>query len=106
VRRPSLRIEPWSGEGAPDGRELRRRLEAEGYGVFEWTDAPGTVYGPHSHGEDQSHWILRGALALTVDGREYVLNPGDRDYLPAGTTHSARVASNGPVTYLIGAKRR
>jgi quercetin dioxygenase-like cupin family protein len=102
----SLRVETWSGTGAPDGRELRRRLEAEGYGVFEWSDAPGTVYGPHAHGDDQSHWVLRGALALKVGGCEYVLEPGDRDFLPAGTTHSARVVGDGPVTYLIGAKRR
>jgi quercetin dioxygenase-like cupin family protein len=102
----TLRVETWSGEGAPDARELRRQLEAEGYGVFEWSDAPGTTYEPHAHAEDQSHWVVSGAIALTVDGQEYMLRPGDRDYLPAGTVHSARVVGDAPVTYLIAAKCR
>jgi quercetin dioxygenase-like cupin family protein len=48
---------------------------------------------------------VRGALALTVDGVEYVLEAGDRDFLPAGTTHAARVVGDEPVVYLIGARR-
>jgi quercetin dioxygenase-like cupin family protein len=47
---------------------------------------------------------VRGALALTVDGTEYVLRAGDRDWLPAGTVHAARVVGDEPVTYLIGSK--
>lgn len=99
-----MQVERWTGDGRPDGRELRRRLEQEGYGVFEWSDPPGRTYAAHSHGEDQSHWILSGSLALTVDGTEYVLGPGDRDSMPAGTVHSARVVGDTPVVYLIGAK--
>jgi mannose-6-phosphate isomerase-like protein (cupin superfamily) len=79
-------------------------MELEGYDVFEWSDRPGTTYEPHSHGEDQSHWIISGALTLVVDDEEYTLGPGDRDYLPAGTVHSARVEGKEPVIYLIGAK--
>ncbi|MGQ0763577.1 MAG: cupin domain-containing protein [Acidobacteriota bacterium] len=71
---------------------------------FEWTDAPGTKYGPHSHLEDQSHWILSGELELRVGHETYTLRAGDRDYLPANTMHSAFVPGDEPVTYLIGAK--
>lgn len=99
-----MRVERWSEGRAPDARELKRRLEADGYDAFEWSDPPGRTYAPHAHGEDQSHWIVRGALALTVDGREYVLAAGDRDFLPAGTVHAARVVGDEPVVYLIGAK--
>lgn len=100
----AMRIDRWNQPVMPDAGELRRQLEAEGYSVFEWSDPPGRKFGPHSHGEDQSHWIVRGTLALTVDGEEYVLTSGDRDYLPAGTVHSARVVGGEPVVYLIGAK--
>jgi len=79
-------------------------MEAEGYSVFEWTDAPGTSYGLHSHAEDQSHWIVRGALTLRVGWEEYTLRAGDRDYLPANTEHSAVVPRDESVLYLIGAK--
>jgi quercetin dioxygenase-like cupin family protein len=100
-----FRVERWSEENTPDERELRKRLEAEGYSVFQWSDAPATTYSVHNHAEDQSHWILSVALELTVDGESYVLNAGDRDFLPAHTNHAARVVSREPVVYLIGARK-
>lgn len=100
----SIQVERWSQENVPDTTELKHLLEDEGYSVFEWTDAPGTKYGPHSHPEDQSHWIISGELELRVGHETYKLRAGDRDYLPADTMHSASVPGNEPVTYLIGAK--
>jgi quercetin dioxygenase-like cupin family protein len=99
-----MRVAEWKKPEAPKQASLRAELEAEGYSVYAWTDGPGTKYPPHTHGDDQSHWIVSGALALTVDGKEYVLRAGDRDWLPSGTVHSARVVGDGPVTYLVGAR--
>lgn len=99
-----LEIERWSEKVAPEARTLRERMEAEGYSVFESRDAPGTSYGLHSHGEDQSHWIISGALTLRVGWEEYTLRAGDRDYLPANTEHSAVVRGSEPAVYLIGIK--
>ncbi|HEX7999909.1 MAG TPA: cupin domain-containing protein [Pyrinomonadaceae bacterium] len=100
----SLRVERWSENKAPEAAELRRRLESEGYRVFQWSDAPGTTYGAHSHREDQTHWIISGALCLRVGGEEYILRAGDRDFLPAQTEHEAAVSGREPVVYLIGAR--
>lgn len=100
----SFEVEYWHESAPPDARRLRRQLELEGYSVFEWSDRPGAVYPPHSHPEDQSHWVLSGALTLTVEGEEYTLRAGDRDYLAAGTMHAARVEGTVPVIYLVGAK--
>jgi len=101
----SIQVERWAGLMPPDAADLRGRLQSEGYSVFQWSDAPGTTYGPHSHPEDQSHWILAGQLELSVENETYLLRAGDRDYLPARTTHSAFVPGDEAVTYLIGAKR-
>jgi quercetin dioxygenase-like cupin family protein len=101
-----VKVAEWKGAEAPRQAALRKELEGEGYSVYAWTDGPGTTYPPHTHDDDQSHWIVSGALALTVDGKEYVLEAGDRDWLPAGTVHSARVVGAGSVTYLVGAKAR
>lgn len=100
----SFRVERWNEQHAPNAHELRKKMESDGYSVFQWSDSPGTTYATHNHAEDQSHWILSGALELTVGGESYVLQAGDRDFLPAYTDHAARVASGEPVVYLIGAK--
>src|SRR5262249_42666639 len=100
----SIQIERWSEPQTPEAEDLKTRLRDEGYSVFQWSDAPGTKYGPHSHPEDQSHWILSGELELRVGYETYVLRAGDRDFLTANTTHSAFVPGDQPVVYLIGAK--
>jgi quercetin dioxygenase-like cupin family protein len=100
----SIPIERWCAEISPKVEELKRQLLDEGYSVFQWSDAPGTTYGPHAHAEDQSHWILSGQLELRVGHEIYTLRSGDRDFLPANTIHSAFVPGDEPVTYLIGAK--
>jgi quercetin dioxygenase-like cupin family protein len=102
----NYRVERWTGDIGPDPSTLRRIMEDDGYSVFEWSDGPDTIYDNHAHDDDQSHWIVSGKLELTViDAGSYVLGPGDRDFMPAGMMHSARVVSDEPVIYLIGSKR-
>lgn len=99
-----IEVEYWDEPAPPDARTLRRRMEREGYSVFEWADRPGAYYPPHSHPEDQSHWVVSGALTLIVGGEEYTLKAGDRDFLPAWTEHEARVEGGEAAVYLIGSK--
>ena len=97
------RVERWTGSSAPSARELKQRMELEGFRVFKWRDGPGTYYSPHSHGEEQSHWILAGTLELRVAGfGTFQLVAGDRDFMPAHTEHEATVVGDESVFYLIG----
>ncbi len=97
------RIERWNEPYAPEAASLRSRLVAEGYSVVQWTDLPGTEYGPHSHANEQSHWVVSGEIELEISGvGKVVLAPGDRDFMPPGTEHRARVIGDVPVVYLIG----
>lgn len=99
------RIERWRQAFAPNPAMLRRTLESEGYTVFQWCDQPNAVYGLHKHGEDQSHWIVSGKLELAIEAvGTFVLEAGDRDFMPAHTYHTARVVSEEAVVYLIGEK--
>ena len=100
-----LRIEKWSDPNPPQADILREKLQSEGFSVFQWSDAPQTVYEPHLHADNQSHWVISGRLELTVGNETYTLEAGDRDFLPANTVHSAFVPGNQPVHYLIGSKR-
>lgn len=101
------RIEKWREVYAPNPAMLRRLLELDGYSVFQWCDQPNAVYGLHMHGEDQSHWIVSGKLELTIEAiGTFVLEAGDRDFLPARTYHTARVVGDEAVVYLVGEKLR
>jgi quercetin dioxygenase-like cupin family protein len=100
-----MKVGRWGRGERPDERVLRAQPEAEGYAVYAWTDHPGTTYESHTHDDAQGHGVVRGAMALTVGGEEYVLRAGDRDWLPAGTVRSVRVIGEEAVTYLVGSKR-
>jgi quercetin dioxygenase-like cupin family protein len=47
---------------------------------------------------------VSGALTLIVEGEEYTLRAGDRDFLPAWTEHEARVEGDAAAVYLVGSK--
>ena len=104
VTHMNIQVERWSEDSPPDPAELKGRLLSEGYSVFQWSDAPGTKYGPHAHAEDQSHWIVSGELELSVGHETYTLRAGDRDFLAANTIHSASVRGSSAVVYFIGSK--
>lgn len=101
------RVERWKEPYPPNPAMLRLELVGEGYDVFQWADRPNTSYGSHKHPQAQSHWIVSGNLEIVVErvGR-YVLGPGDRDFMPADTYHTARVLGNEPVVYLVGELNR
>lgn len=103
--RVEYRFEKWSEIYAPNPAMLRYVLASEGYKVFQWCDLPERSYAQHKHDEDQTHWIISGALELTIENYGVVvLEAGDRDFMPAGTYHSARVIGEESVMYLIGEK--
>lgn len=97
------RVERWKQPYPPNPAMLRLELTYEGYDVFQWAERPNTKYGSLKHPQAQSHWIVSGNLEIVVErvGR-YVLGPGDRDFMPAGTYHTLRVLGNEPVIYLVG----
>ncbi|HUF03467.1 MAG TPA: cupin domain-containing protein [Aridibacter sp.] len=101
------RVWRWEEIFAPNPAHLRYLMEKEGFTVFQWCDHPGACYGNHKHPEDQSHWIISGSLEIQIETLESViLEPGDRDYVPADAYHTARVIGEEPVIYLVGEMRR
>jgi mannose-6-phosphate isomerase-like protein (cupin superfamily) len=85
--------------------EAEANLHHEGYDTLCWYDVPGVSYPEHAHDYDECLWILRGEFHLTVINQHYVLNTGDRIYLPTGTPHTVGIPDSNGVTYLIGQKR-
>ena len=99
------RVEKWREFNKPNAAMLRMLLDREGYRVSHWCDQPEKFHAKHKHGIDQTHWIISGAMEITIERvGVFVLETGDRDFMPANTYHSLRVVGEEPVMYLVGEK--
>jgi len=104
MRRITLQMIPWNGDGEPVRSQLEETLLEEGFDPFAWMDEPGKRYEPHSHAHDESIWIIRGSMQFEIGGKSYSLSPGDRLMLPRATQHEAMAGPEG-CEYLVGQKR-
>jgi hypothetical protein len=90
-----MREEPevirWPEDEAPTEPAIRGIMADEGLRPYRWSNAPGTVYGGHTHAY---HKVL---YVLSREGRRVTLGAGDRLELPAHTWHDARVGLEGVV---------
>ncbi|HEX5939224.1 MAG TPA: cupin domain-containing protein, partial [Dehalococcoidia bacterium] len=87
----------WQDEALASEAEVVGRFEAEGLKPYSWSNGPGDTYQPHSHSYHKVLYCLRGSIIFRVlpAGVDYVLTPGDRLDLPAGTEHGAIVGREG-----------
>jgi mannose-6-phosphate isomerase-like protein (cupin superfamily) len=57
---------------------------------------------PHTHNEDESFYIIRGPVAIHINGQERTLQTGDFYYTPSGSSHRiARATEADTVKYLV-----
>ena len=98
-----VRLERWQGADGPlSEKRMMRLLEFEGYDVLVFTYRPGTVLPEHQHAQDKCDGVLSGTLRITVGEAAFDLGPGDRLYVPAGTSHAAAVVGEKTVVSLDG----
>lgn len=55
----------------------------------------------HRHDWDEAYYILAGQVEFTIDGEAVTSCPGDFNYLPRGTVHGFKGASDSPARVLI-----
>ena len=81
--------------------QLKQQLKGEGFiSVYEWSDAPNTVYQEHQHKGKVSFFIVRGEVVFS-GGIDKVVKSGERFDVPPGVKHSAVVGSEG-CDYIVG----
>jgi mannose-6-phosphate isomerase-like protein (cupin superfamily) len=56
---------------------------------------------PHRHDWDEAYYILRGEVDFLIDGEPVRSNAGDFNYLPRGTVHGFKGASEEAARVLI-----
>jgi len=88
---------PWAGSGPPAKAMLMQICAPEGLSPYQWSNGPNDVYSAHKHSYDKVIYVVSGSITfgLPEDGREILLNAGDRIDLPADTVHNAVVGSEG-----------
>ena len=86
-----------------DNKEtIKERMIKEGFSVVnEYDDPPNETFPDHNHPTDQLIVVLRGLIAITMDGKTSALKVGDEILFPAKVIHSAKVGSEGCL-YLHG----
>lgn len=52
--------------------------------------AAGSIVEPHAHPHEQASYVVSGRIALTIDGREEVLGPGDTFYAGPNVSHGVK----------------
>lgn len=62
-------------------------------------DSPDSV--AHAHGSLEIFYVVEGVLGHEVNGKPFILNPGDAGYVKPGDQVVHRVLSEGPVKALV-----
>ena len=58
------KIIPWPGEQLPTETAIRNLLHTEGLEPYRWSNAPGDVYGAHSHAYHKVLYVVEGAITF------------------------------------------
>ena len=56
---------------------------------------------PHHHTWDECYYVLEGEVLFALDGRQHVVKAGDFIYVPGGTSHGFKGASDVVARVLI-----
>jgi quercetin dioxygenase-like cupin family protein len=70
--------------------------------VHETTLAPGTSpHPPHRHRHEELFLMIRGQLAVTVEGNTSVIGPGGAAYVSSNQLHGAHNPGSEPAQYFV-----
>lgn len=78
-----------------DKEKIADRVREEGFDPLFISDAPGTLYQPHTHPQTKLLAIVSGGMEVTVAGETYECQPGDKLLIPGHMEHSAKVGPDG-----------
>ena len=77
----------------------------DGSQIAYWTYYADRTSEPHSHDFDEYTVCISGQYTAIIDGKEFVLNPGDELFVPKGTLESCKAISGTRTMHAFGGKR-
>ncbi len=80
----------------------KEKLQSAGFKhIFDWRDAPRTIYPEHAHRDKVALCIVRGSLDMNIAGEQKTFKAGDYCDIPPGVKHTAKVGDEG-CTFVVG----
>ncbi|HEU4922039.1 MAG TPA: cupin domain-containing protein [Burkholderiales bacterium] len=83
---------------------LASNVQTQGYEITLQSGDEGVGPPPHRHDWDESFFVLRGRVELSIDGKANLYGPGTLVHLPAGTVHGYRFGAGGGEMFEITGK--
>jgi quercetin dioxygenase-like cupin family protein len=74
---------------------LASNAQTQGYEITLQAGDEGAGPPPHQHDWDESFFVLRGSVELSIDGKANAYGAGTLVHLPAGTVHGYRFGAGG-----------
>jgi quercetin dioxygenase-like cupin family protein len=74
---------------------LATNVQTQGYEITLQKGAEGMGPPPHHHPWDESFYVIKGSIDMTVAGKTTRCEPGTLVHIPAGTAHSFRFGPQG-----------
>jgi len=74
---------------------LASNVQTHGYEITLQSGDEGVGPPPHRHDWDESFFVLRGSVELSIEGTASVYGPGTLVHLPADTVHGYRFCAGG-----------
>ena len=93
--------QPLNVLGMPLTMLCEARETGGAWSLFEEEVPRGLGPPPHRHDWDEAYYILDGEVDFTIDGQAVRSGRGDFNYLPRGTVHGFKGASDSPARVLI-----
>ena len=102
-----MEVEKWDAErwGKLTEENMRKKLERDGYSVTRYAYPSRTIFPDHSHSVDKKDAVLQGKFKIEVEGKVFLLEPGDMLAVPAGTIHNAKVLGTETVISLDAVRK-
>ena len=92
--------QPLNVLGMPLTMLCEARETGGAWSLFE-EEVPLGMGPPHRHDWDEAYYILGGEVDFSINGEPVRSGPGDFNYLPRGTVHGFKGASESPARVLI-----
>lgn len=84
----------------------KRSFDSAGATVSEYRFEPGATFPLHRHEQEQVTIVESGELRMTIDGDEYLLEPGAWSVVPGGVEHGITAGDSGARFLAVVVPRR